>query len=280
MTLALITRCKNEPFIHEFIAYYINEGVDKIYIYDDNSDVGTYDKIDSKYLDNITILNVKSFTSNRVTLNGGILKHLYNKVKSFDWVINVDVDEFITSNDKKTIRTHLETTYKNVDRIKIPWVMMTRNGRVNNPQSLLKDTTYRWNHDLPHVSKHLSQYKFRCYSKLIPCKSVFKPIKFKNCGPHNPYSPYNINTVVSVDSVNNEPFNMSTKKSIHYQNFNEVGIKNATLLCYHYRIFSEECIRRKLNGCLYNFNASKMLGYDYPEIIDTKMRDKAIQYSL
>ena len=35
--LGLITRCKDEFFINEFCEYYLNQGVDKIYIIDDNS---------------------------------------------------------------------------------------------------------------------------------------------------------------------------------------------------------------------------------------------------
>ena len=35
--LGLITRCKDEIYIDEFVKYYLNEGVDKIMILDDNS---------------------------------------------------------------------------------------------------------------------------------------------------------------------------------------------------------------------------------------------------
>ena len=35
--LGLITRCKDEIYIDEFVNYYINEGVDKIIIIDDDS---------------------------------------------------------------------------------------------------------------------------------------------------------------------------------------------------------------------------------------------------
>jgi hypothetical protein len=279
MKIALITRCKDEPFVHEFVAYYVNEGVDNIFIYDDQSNMGTYDKIDTKYKDKVTIINSKNHISNKAVLNN-MLNALYKRVKSFDWVINVDMDEFVTANDDKTIRTHLETTYKDVDRIKIPWVMMTRNGRIKNPNSLLRDITHRWNHDLTHMSDNLPDYKFRCYRNLIPCKSIFKPSKFRKCGIHNPYQPYDITTVKNVDSVYNGFFDMKPKKSIHYEYFNEECIKNATLLCYHYRIYSEECVLNKLNGCVYNFDAVKMLDYDYPEVVDFKMRDKANSYSI
>ena len=44
--LGLITRCKDEYFIKEFCEYYIWQGVDKIYIIDDDSnDKSIYDGI-------------------------------------------------------------------------------------------------------------------------------------------------------------------------------------------------------------------------------------------
>ena len=35
--IGLITRCKDEYFIKEFCDYYIKQGIDKIYIIDDNT---------------------------------------------------------------------------------------------------------------------------------------------------------------------------------------------------------------------------------------------------
>lgn len=40
MRLDLITRCKNEPYVNEFVNHYLNEGVDKIFIIDYKSQKG------------------------------------------------------------------------------------------------------------------------------------------------------------------------------------------------------------------------------------------------
>ena len=68
------------------------------------------------------------------------------------WFMFVDADEFITTrrNSNKTIREELETTFKDVDLIKIPWVNFTANGRDKNPDKVLIDTNWRWNHDKKH----------------------------------------------------------------------------------------------------------------------------------
>lgn len=40
--LGLISRCKDEPYVKEFVDYYLSQGVDKIYLVDDNSDQAIY----------------------------------------------------------------------------------------------------------------------------------------------------------------------------------------------------------------------------------------------
>ena len=50
--LGLITRCKDEYFIKEFCEYYIWQGVDKIYIIDDDSnDKSIYDGINDNRIE-------------------------------------------------------------------------------------------------------------------------------------------------------------------------------------------------------------------------------------
>ena len=40
--IGLIVRCKDEPYVSEFVNYYIKQGIDKIYILDDDSDREIY----------------------------------------------------------------------------------------------------------------------------------------------------------------------------------------------------------------------------------------------
>ncbi len=49
MKLALITRYLNEPFLDEFVEYYLSEGVDNIFIlYDIDSTIPISDEIKKK----------------------------------------------------------------------------------------------------------------------------------------------------------------------------------------------------------------------------------------
>ena len=173
--IGLLTRCKNEPYITEFVKYYISQGVDIIYILDDESTKNIYKRVRS--YENVCIIYDKNIIKNNSILN------VYKKIKNhFDWLIYVDVDEFITTkkNISNTIREELETTFKNAACIKIPWVMMSCNSIQKNPRSLLKTNVYRWNHDNKHENKLSSEKKFRCRYDKIESKCIFKPKFFEN----------------------------------------------------------------------------------------------------
>ena len=149
--IGLLTRCKNEKYVSLFVEYYLSQGIDHIYIIDDNSnDKCIYNKI--KNNKNVTII----FKTENIPIdNPANLQKYYNKIKdNFDWLIFVDVDEYITTkkNINNTIRDELITTFKNVDCIKIPWVMMSFNNIKNDPENILITNTYRWNHDKKHFN--------------------------------------------------------------------------------------------------------------------------------
>jgi hypothetical protein len=277
MKIAVITRCKNEPYIHEFVAYYLNEGIDTIYIYDDFSSNDCYKNIRPQYLNNIKIIKSdESFKFKGMGFkNSKFFKILHHEVKNYDWVINVDVDEFISSNDDKNIRYHLENTYNNVDCVQIPWVFMAYNDLQNNPPSLLRDITYRWNHDLKHDK---SKYrKFRCRSGEIEVKSIYRPSIFSGTNPHTPKI-IKDKEYVCVNSVDNR----HTKKPIvYFKQLNESKISNSVFLCYHYRFFSKSHIQEKIeNSTFYQkFNINDVY-FDYPEILELTMKNKAIKYNI
>ena len=92
---------------------------------------------------------------------------------NYEWVIYVDVDEFISTrkNLNHTIKDELETTFKDAHCVKVPWVMMSCKLRETNPKSILNEITYRWNHDIRHPHK---VKKFRCRYHSIETKCIFK----------------------------------------------------------------------------------------------------------
>jgi hypothetical protein len=263
--LGLITRCKDEYFIKEFCDYYINQGVDRIYIIDDNSnDKSIYHSLEGS--SNITIIYelniIKSNYANK----------LYKKIKSnFKWIIYVDVDEFITTKRdlNKSIRDELLTTFKNVDCIKIPWIMMSCRNIKESPKSILQTNIYRWNHNKKHPN---SIHKFRCRYNEIEVKCIFKTESFSNIWDHHPRNPSNRSLIVNSINLNKEDLNP------FYRNLREEDIKNGILLCYHYRIISIDNSVNKIKTNYWykknKYTVNDLMASDHAEIIDTTLRGK------
>lgn len=265
--LGLITRCKDEFFIKEFVDYYLSQEVNEIFIIDDDSnDKSIYDEINDS---RVVIIYSKNIIDNNYA------DQLYKKVKSkFKWMIYCDVDEFITTkrNINKTILEELNTTFKDNDCVKVPWVMMSSNDRLNNPNSLLSENIHRWNHDLKHPN---DINKFRCRYNKIECKSIFKTKKFKSIIDHRPIEPYNNSKLSIVSSIDGSPNNFSLYKSLR-----EEDIKSGVLLCYHYRIISiENSINKLKNNKWYienGYSLKDLQDSDHSEIIDKTLMHKTM----
>ena len=264
--LGLITRCKDEFFVKEFIDYYLSQGVDKIFVIDDNSnDKSIYNNIDDNRIEIIYEKNI---------IKNNYANKLYKQIKSnFKWIIYCDVDEFITTkkNITNTIKDELNTTFKDVDCIKIPWVMMACNSKEKNPNSILLENTYRWNHNKKHPHKIP---KFRCRYDEIEVKCIFKTDKFNSIWDHHPKE--KSGHIFIVDSISKEKQQLTP----FYKNLRENDIENGILLCYHYRIISKvNCINKLKNNLWYiqfGYTIDDLMSCDYPEIIDETLKNKTI----
>jgi len=283
--LGLITRCKDEFFIEEFCNYYVSQGIDKIYIIDDNSinkaiynNLLNNEKIVIKYMTENNDKCHDFACSDSCTCNRVIANDVYQSIKhNFKWMIYVDVDEFVTTrkNINKTIKDELQTTLKDFDCIKIPWIMMSCYGKMN-PQSILNNNIYRINYD--------KNYNFKCKSlkgknkfsiqnsgKQVQTKTIFKCSKFngvhdkQNPSDHYPVFPTNNNLKI-INSVNLNIMDIEQKDC---NIINEKSIKNSILLCYHYRIISEEHALNKMN----TNNWYKENGYTLQDLTNNQSKD-------
>ena len=264
--LGLITRCKDEFFIKEFCDYYLSQGVDKIYIIDDNSnDKSIYNNINNN---RVLIIYIKDININNYA------DKLYKKIKhDFKWMIYCDVDEFITTkkNITNTIKDELNTTFKDVDCIKIPWVMMSTK-LIKNPNSVLLENIYRWNHNKKHPHKN-KIHKFRCRYNYIEVKCIFKTNQFNSIWDHGPKDCLN-NNIIIVNSINKKKDELNA----NYKGLREKDIKNGYLLCYHYRIISKENSINKLKNNVWyisdGYNIDDLMSFNYPEIVDETLKNK------
>lgn len=267
--LGLITRCKDEFFIKEFCDYYLSQGVDKIFVFDDDSnDKSIYNNINDNRVEIIYEKNIFPDGSKRQM---DLVNKYYKELKhKFKWIISVDVDEFITTkkNITNTIKDELSTTFKDVDCIMIPWVMMSCNNRDKNPKSILLENTYRWDHNKKHPH---NIRKFRCRYNQIEIKCIFKTDKFDEIDVHVPKNA--IGDCFIVDSITNKKQNLKA----YYFNLREDDIKNGYLLCYHYRIISKEnCINKLKKAQYLKYKLEDLMKSDYSEIIDTTLKNKVL----
>ncbi len=250
MFLALVSRCKDEPFVAEFVAYYVSQGVDMLFLLDDTSaDQAIYREV---------------LHHPKVSIVHGVGRAgytaFYASLRGYEWLINVDMDEFIATRlrPEATIRDELETTFKDVHQVQIPWVFMACNGLARNPASVLETNVYRPNYDLPCPKGPHSKFT---YHRLF--KSIFKPAFFEGIFPHNATDP--VGDVVTVNTVNGC--------------LSEAAIRTACLVCYHYRYVSIEHFHHKAaTSCFYKNRAEEvavMLENDHPDVLDVTMRLKS-----
>jgi hypothetical protein len=263
--LGILTKCKDELYVYEFCKYYISQGVDKIYILDDNSfDKSIYDSV--KHSEKITIIYTKNCKSEHA------YSMWYKKMKNeFEWMMNVDIDEFITTKKFKnnTIRDELLTTFKDADCIKIPWVFMSFNSLESNPLSILTSNTFRWDHDKTHQHH---KTKFRCRYNKIEVKCIFRTDKFDECFHHIP----KLAMCNEVGNIVNSIDGASSVLSPFHNNLRECDIENGILLCYHYRINSVEHALNKLahNHYYHQYTLEDLIAFNHPEKIDHTLDEK------
>lgn len=167
MKIASIILIKNEKnYLEDFIKYHTILGVDKFFIYDDNS-TDDYSQILDKYT-NI----VSYFKFNRFDDNGNLLKkkrwyhykHFYENYSSnYDWLLNTDIDEYLECDNLKIFIKNCEI--KNIKNIAIPFYdylpIKDENLNIVSPLQFFKK-----------IPNHTNHYKCLCKINQIVFKNI------------------------------------------------------------------------------------------------------------
>lgn len=264
--LTIICRVKNEHFMMKsFIPYYLSQGVDKIYLIDDNS-YHPY-RINNDKVEIIKSERIRKKSHEMMDVN-----RLYKKIRNrTKWVMCIDADEFIYSK-KGTIRYCLERYFKDADCVFVPWVFFSFEGRQYNGEDIINDYVYRWNHDRRHDHPN-NDHKNRCRYNFIECKAIFKTKSFKNIKhSHKPTNPVKKNPEYR-ESVYN-----TYQEDIMFPGLREKDIKNAIMVCNHYRFSSVNNIINKCDkSSIYKHYRGKKcvencLLSDYNEVYDDTLK--------
>jgi len=122
---------KENLYIREYIEYYKNLGVDKIYIYDNNEINGEafetviYDYIKINY---VNIINYRGYHRPQRKMMNNCYKMNYLK---YDWLIFIDLDEFLYLKNYSNIKNFLnEPKFNNCKKIYLNYVFYTDNNNV------------------------------------------------------------------------------------------------------------------------------------------------------
>lgn len=249
--LCLVAIFKNESeIIDEWINHYINEGVDHFFLIDNNS-TDNYDQILKKY-NNITLIKDDKIHAQTELYN----KYFLEKVKSYEWTIVCDLDEFIYSrNQYKTISSFLSSVPNTISQIAVPWKLFSSNGfntpDKKEPPSVIQGFTKRLNYDKTNgITQGIKETK-NGY-KMDFCKCIVRSSALKKLGIHH----NQLNNGLSSQSTIHHTF---CDKDVPFIAINEDILKNSYLQLNHYAIRSLDWFTRikMTRGSANSVDASK-----------------------
>lgn len=240
MSICIVSIFKNESHIlHEWISHYIKQGVDHIFMIDDNSN-DNYIQILQPFIDEgkITLILNKLNYKQTAAYNNYCLE----RCKKYEWVIVCDLDEFIYArNGFNTINDYLNTVDETVEQIAIPWKMFGSNGyntiEKKQPESVIKSFTKRGNYTKnicfgpSNIIDNNINYTYN--------KCIVKTSKLINFIVHS-HITKNINNTITTDTQFSNIMNKNNKFLYNYQlsNTNETILQNSCLHLNHYSVQS------------------------------------------
>lgn len=157
-------------YIKEFIEYYKNYGVDKIFLYDNNNINGeSFDDIISEYT-KINFVNLMNFRG-QYRKQYKIYQDCYNNnYKKYDWLIFYDIDEYINLKNFKNIKDYLnQKKFNKCNSIYLNWIIHTDNNLI-----------YYDNRTLCKRFPKIIYDNSYCYGKTI-IRGNLKGINIKSC---------------------------------------------------------------------------------------------------
>ena len=274
MKICVVAIFKNESHVlKEWIEHYLREGVDTFLLIDNDSS------------DNYKPILKPFLHSKQAFLKKSKKKHaqvkLYNRwlpeAKKFDWVIVVDMDEFIYArNEFKTIKEYLETVNKDIYKIQIPWKLFGSSGLKKQPDSVIQNFIHR--KKFPKFGTHTNLSE--C---VIDIKSISRGPHLQKIGVHNSIVT-NLHQSFPIREVSSDIrlIREIGLGNLYFTMINEQLLKKYSLHLNHYRIQSWEFYKKvkmmRGDGAFKGFNNIRTRKYfkihDYKDMKDTELRDK------
>ena len=120
-------------YITEFVEYYKNYGIDKIYLYDNNDIEGErFENVIGKYVNNkfVEIIDWRGVKGNSTYY--GIMDSCYQTYHDqYDWLLFYELDEFLYLKNYQNIKLFLfDKKFDNCESIQLNWVHMSDNNQI------------------------------------------------------------------------------------------------------------------------------------------------------
>ena len=238
-TVCLIAIFKNESHIlKEWIEHYLNQGVDKFFLIDNNS-TDEYYSILEPY---ITAGKVDLVKDTKKHAQAELYnKHFLNKCRSYEWVIVCDLDEFIYGRKYcNSIKDFLSKVHNNFSQVFIPWKMFGSNGfdtiEKEQPSSVISTFTKRLIYN--DTKKNNYSFVFKGNKMYIENKCIVRTKYLVKIGIHH------------SETLNNRYLTSYILKNNHiheinaFTEINENIIENSALHLNHYAIQSLDWFMR------------------------------------
>jgi len=126
---------KNEAMVFkEWISHYLWQGASHFYLIDDGSTDDYLATIDKQVLKRITI--IKNDEKHAQTHAYNSLLPMLQERHSQDWVLVVDLDEFLYDRPPQTIASYLSTVSDDIGQVSFPWYTFGSSGHISQPFSV------------------------------------------------------------------------------------------------------------------------------------------------
>lgn len=221
--LSIAAIYKNEPDIKEWIEYHKLVGVERFYLYDNESDDNSYEILKPYIEDGTVIYNYIKGSCMQMPVYRDAIYRYKNETK---WLAIIDLDEYICPVEKDNLKDFLKD-YENYPAVGVNWVMFDSNGYKKRPNKLILEayTRVHKNYQIlenkhiksivqPKEVKYISNPHFCFYKKqkTAVCEN------FQEIGKYNNYD-NTINAFTNNNSIKkiriNHYFSKSKEDSIN-----------------------------------------------------------------
>ena len=237
--VALCAIAKNENlYIREWVEWYKNLGITKIFLYDNNDlDGEHFEEVINDYIQDgyVQIINKRGiekglvYDKNGVNLQPACYCECYETYgANFDWMCFFDIDEFLTFKNSNLEIFLTNKKFEKAETILIPWETYDSNNQI-----------YYNNKPVQERFTHVSDiYKKYAVKSIVKCKKEI-------------YKDRNINCLIHCFLTKNKSIYNISGKCIAFNKDNWYSyntIKTCDVVLRHYKTKSaEEFIKRQLN---------------------------------